>query len=569
MRSRTKSRPDRRWRSRADSSQLLAATLWLVDRLRRPLERMGVEFGPFRELLRVRLVLEMRTLPIGMELAAPGMREMALVLTLMLFWFIGLLSGVASLMESDPLIAVALPQAAFMGLLAFVLLGQYIQALVDPTDLGVFAHQPVSDATLYAVRIAHLFFHAGLAALAFAVGAEMLAPFGAHPLAGLLMTPLLTALATVTTVGSISLFFALVLRVFGPARYQRITLWLQIAIMTLMLGGGQAVAPLMRRAEALEPLLRPELGALFPPIHLMGLYRCALGELTAANLGLAALALGIPLLALWLTLRLASRYFIAGLSGAIELGQPARRTWERGRLARLGARWTRTRHERAGFDFTVALAAREPMFLRLVLPQVIGFQIMGVAFAAAAGDQGQGLLMFAIPMAASMVVVAAPTAYETAQFSKDAGARWLLHMAPVERHDELVRGGVKGLLTAGFGLSALVSVVLLTLVGGWTRLPHIALALELALLATLVFTALWTFAVPFARPAGRGGGQASRNPGLTLALMATVFALVGINVLLGLHWVATATALIAILPAIKWRAAALERIRQGVPLPPA
>src|SRR5262245_4827527 len=217
-------RPDP-WRPAAERSYLLRAVLWAADRLRRPIAAAGVDFPVFRECLRVKLLLELRSA----SRSGPSTGAAGLALGVVMFWFVGLLTGLVALLSRDAWNWIAVSQSVSMGFLGMLLLAQFASLLVDPSDIGVVSPHPVPDRTLFAARLAHVAAYVTLLATPFALGSMLLAVFGKPVLQVLLVFPLISLCSTLLTVGIVALLFALSLRIFGPARFQRVTLWIQIA----------------------------------------------------------------------------------------------------------------------------------------------------------------------------------------------------------------------------------------------------------------------------------------------------------------------------------------------------
>ncbi len=542
------------WRTQEEGSLLLGTVLWSVARLRWLITGFGLDYPLFRELLRVRVLLALR--PATTSSRAWGLA--GAVIAILMTWVVGLGTGLMALLSDDAGAWVVLSQSALMLLLTLLLFQHLAAILVDPTDIGVVAPHPVEDRTLFAVRVAEVAAFLLIFVLSFTAGNVLLAVFAKPPLAVLFVYPVLSLLCGATTLGLVALLFALCLRIVGPTHFQRVTLWVQILGGMLIFLGVQV--PRLVHVEQFELWLDELQGLrfLWPPFQYAEVFAFAsgarpteLGPLLAAGL--------VPPAALALTFWLASRYFVAGLQGTLSAPRP-RAAWERGGLAnllgRLGGR-LRSREERAGFEFTLALARREPHVLRAVLPQLLMFQVMSLS--AAFGLQRD--VGYFIPASAAFLFLALPNILLQSQGTPVLEAREMFASAPLESEAALLRGGVKALLLQWVGLPALVLFIVQLWVAGPGALPRSVLAFELSFAATLVFTRFFRLGVPFTQ-AIRVGSAGAANLGVIMVMGFGIAILVGLHVLLSLHPLALGAgiALLAPLLVVLWRGLSSLRI---------
>lgn len=499
--------PSSPWRAREEDGFLLRLVLRLAAGLRGPLVALGVDFPRFRELLRTRVVLTQRA---GGESAGPWAAAGA-ALALVMTWFSGLGLGLVALLTEDGGLWALVSLALLMFLLAVLLLQVLVAILVDPTDIGVVAPHPITDRTVFAVRLAEVGAYVLVVVAAFVAGAVLLPLFALPPLAVLAVYPLLAMLAGVVTLGLVTLLFALCLRAVGPTHFQRVSLWLQIGA-----GAGMFVVLYGSRIVPREQwgLWMEEYGwlrAFLPPFQYAELFAWASGARADFPRTEALGAVLFPAAALALTFWLASRYFVAGLQGT--LGASVRRAgWPSGLLVRLGARIA-SREEHAGYDFALALSRREPHLLRAVLPQLVMFQAMAIG-------SGFGLsrdLAFFIPFSSAFMLLVLPNLLLQAQSTSVPEARVLFVTAPLADEDAFLRGGVKALLAQWLGVPALVVLVIQLWAAGPGGLGRIALAFALVLVAALFFTRMFQLGLPFTRSI-RVGETGAANFGILLLM---------------------------------------------------
>src|SRR5687768_3070154 len=175
------------WATPEERSMLLATILWTTDRLRFLYAALGVDYPALRELLRARVLLGMRT-----TTSASGAWGMAgIVIAILMTWLAGMGTGIVALYSKDASVWIVLSQSVLGLLLAMLLFQHLAGVLVDPTDIGVVAPHPVSDRTVFAVRMSEVFAYLMIFVASFTAGNVMLAVFAKPPLAVLFVFPLL------------------------------------------------------------------------------------------------------------------------------------------------------------------------------------------------------------------------------------------------------------------------------------------------------------------------------------------------------------------------------------------
>ncbi len=542
------------WCTPEERTLFLRLVLWSVGRLRAPITAFGIDYPLFRELLRVRIVLGVR--PKDAKTSAWGVAGSALAI--LMAWFAGLATGLTALVQKDPGVWVVASQSLLMLLLALLLFQVLAGILVDPTDIGVVAAHPIRDRTVFAVRLAEVGLYVLVFVASFSAGSMMLAVFGQPPLAVLFVYPLLSLLAGATTLGLVALLFALCLRIVGPTHFQRVTLWAQI------LGGVAIFAALQLPRFFHDEQVRSWMDEIrwlrlaWPPFQYAEAFAFASGHAAEAELAAVLAAVLVPLLALWATFALASRYFVAGLQGTLSAPRP-RPAWPQGFVSALGRR-AAPGLERCGFDLAAALSRREPSFLRGVLPQLVMFQVMSLGM-------GLGLrrdVTLFIPMSAGFLFMGLPNVLTLSQGTPTPEARSLFASAPLADTGPLLRGGVKALLLQWLALPGLALLCMQLSVGGPAALPRIVLAFALTGVAVLTLTGSYRLYVPFTRAIRFGE---SKNLGLVVLSGFVMMLIVGLHAALALHPLATAAGVVLAAVVIRDRWRRLGRLRPLVDRP--
>lgn len=215
---------------------MIGLSLWCVARLRPILSLFGLRTDHVLAVLEARLTLDFRGHPLT---GRPTSAEIGPVLVVLAFWLAGIGSGVLALLAVDPFLWAAGTQTLYLFLFGVIVLLQYGNVLVDPTDIAVLAARPVAERTLFAARLIHVLVYGCVLGAAHAFFPVMLGCIGYRSVMPLLLVPIGLALTSVTAVGAIGLLYAGTLRLFGPRSFQRATFWIQIGTMALLLGGAQ------------------------------------------------------------------------------------------------------------------------------------------------------------------------------------------------------------------------------------------------------------------------------------------------------------------------------------------
>lgn len=548
--SRRSRRPGDPWRGREEDALLLRSVLGFAAVFAGPLRGLGIDYPVFREVLRVRLTLDRRP---G-ESSANPFGTAAAALGVVLAWFAGVMTGLVALLSESTELWLVLSQGTLFLLLGFTLLQSLLGILVDPTDVRVLAAHPVPDRTFFAARLVQLFANTFVLAAAFTLGNMLLACIHKPLLPVLILCPMLALSCTLTALGAVALLVAVLLRVAGPERFQRVVLWVQITCAAGLAGGIQilprALGPGLWRALVTST---SDWKLLLFPFASARVFATASGTAAFSPLALVVL-LVLPAAALVFTLRLASRHYLAGLQGTLEGNGQGSGRWSGRAWSRVAACFSRSPAQRLGFDFARALSRREGHVLRGALPQFFSMQGMAVAVCLRHGDDFMGA-GYVSSLSAGLLALVLPNVLQLCQSTPTPEASWLFAAAPLgeEAEAEIMRGSLKGLFVLWYGLGTSVVILVQLLLLGPIRLPLILLALELSLVLALVFARRHDLGVPFCRPV-QAGHMASA--GLMMGVFLGLFLLTGTHWLLSHWWILHLVSLV-LLPFVivrQWRA---------------
>lgn len=524
------------WKRRERLPLLAQVSLRVARALRAPLIALGVEHDKFLAILSNRLWLE--TNPLEKSSGGFGAPAAALALSGVFISLSGLIPGVVALATRDVRLWLSVGLGLWGYLALLLTLGHFATLLVDSADIAVLAGLPVRDRTVLAARIAHIAIYALVLTVCAALLPIALACIVFPAWAVLIVYPLGAVMVTVLVIASVAVLFGACLRLFGVARFERATLWLQVSGSALPLLVTQGAIPWLRRNETAELWLANDgVRALLPPLQFEALFRALTGAGERADLWIAAAGIALPFAVLALALALVRGRYVAalldkGASGASGSGFQA--SW----LQRLGLARCSDSTARAVYGWTWALVRRERSFVRGVAPQSMLFVTMTVMFVLLPSRDAGAFDPSLAPFALYSFSAVMATACIAAEMSENSAASPALSSLPFSAPRSVLEGVAKALIV-GVGAPLIVGAGLLVavLVGpsGW-------LEIALACCATLWFATVLARRmirdIPFRR-APAAMPHADQMAWL-IGVMLPMGLLMGLHALLRLHPLAAA-----------------------------
>jgi hypothetical protein len=547
------------WNERPTRSFLVPIVMRAADLVRAPLAAVGIDYPRFRLLLEMRLELDER----GTGERPSGFAGWGMVILVGFTWFTGIFVGLAALAKLPPELWMAIVAAHTMGMVAFVIVTTYVAMLVDTTDIAVLAPRPVPDRTLFAARLAHAAVYTTLVATACAFWPIALGWISYPTWSVLIGVPIVVVLSATTSLGFVALLFAAALRVFGATQFQRVAFCAQIGAAVSLMGGMQMALPLIQGKASLAWIQGDSWSRiLLPPLEQGGLYGLLLGR-AGANVALAVAAILVPFASLVLATALASNHFVAGLQGEIVRATTLDPRWRTSFFNRIGALCTRSRDERAGFDFVLANSRRDKVFLRAGLPMLMGFAVMGVAQSIAVPRHEMGNLSVLLVFPLYLLLIGTAGLIESMRLGENPEAAWVLRITPIESLKRFTVGGVKALLLGTLAPTFLALSAMIVALHGAAAALDVLLALALVAAASLAVVPWFRLRVPFSKTP-KVGEMDARNFGVTVGLGLAMGGLVGFHAVARLHPVTVAVAgiLAAVATVVFWRR--LHRIGEPV-----
>lgn len=348
---------------------------------------------------------------------------------------------------------------AFVGLVVSVLvtattlLVEFNEVVLDPRDLDIIGHRPVSPRTYAAARFANLLFYVALMYLALNIF-PLIVGAGLKD-AGLWYAPAYLVASLAATVATVAMVIV-ILSLGGMSDQlepvKEVLAWTQI-ILVLVVGYG-AQLKFRNNGHALE------VWAAFPPpwvAYLPPTWLARFVERAAVSPDLVTLGIGLALAAGSILCGGLVVWRIAQLYRRMQPVTSSRklRPMPLGRIGGLAGGImgivARSRAERVGFWLCRTLLRREmDLKMRCLLPMnlAVAVVILGLATGQFADPLRAGELQrIVLPiLAVYLVALAVPPILFNLTFSRDSEAWWALGTAPLERPAGLARGMAKAVM---------------------------------------------------------------------------------------------------------------------------
>jgi ABC-2 type transport system permease protein len=431
-----------------------------------------------------------------------------------------------------------------MVLVGMALVSDFSSVLLDSSDNAIILPRPVSSRTLLIARLVHIGLYLSLmatASAAFSVGVVAVMAGGLVAVAfyGLVL------LATLLVVFLTSLLYLGLMQFLSEEKLRSAITALQIVIAIVFYAGYQILPRLinfsaMSRAEA-----SPVQGwyYLLPPVWLGGTMELLVYRITdATHFVLLALAVSVPFLGLWLTIRYLAPLYnrriatldtenrsvspALSLTGTIEKSATPSRPF----ADRLADWLTRSPGERAGFGLTWRTMLRDRQFKLKAYPGIgymlVMFVVTGWRMDLSADSLSQSswvpvlfLYLGGLALTGSMALI---------WYSELAPAAWVYLAAPLAKPGEVVLGAIKAVLLQFFLPVQLIVSAILLWWGGWSLADDVLLGLFINILVALLIATTNGYRLPFSLPIAQVGKGGNVTRGLLLLL--------GIGLLGLTHW---------------------------------
>ncbi len=341
-------------------------------------QKLGADPVQLRAILDVRLKLDDRKpVNFGRQRQHKKARRFSLVLGMFISFITGLVYIFPLLMMENRLTALWTFFTMFLFLLSFTLISDFSTVLIDTRDKYVVLPRPVSDRTLFLSRVLHIFIYLFRIVLPMSLpGWIVLGLMDGWKAAVFFPLPLL--LLVFTALFIVMAVYLLMLRAASAEKFKELLSYFQIAFSVVIFGTYYLVPRAMDAASMQRFNVGQFAWAQFtPPYWLAATFSwvsiVAPGVRSVQTFGLLAVAL--PVLLVWITVRYLAPQFAARLGGldAIESGET--NTAQRRQIQKSGkwyqrlAQMLNTRPEaQAGFIMTWIQTARSRTFKMKVYP---------------------------------------------------------------------------------------------------------------------------------------------------------------------------------------------------------
>jgi ABC-2 type transport system permease protein len=419
----------------------------------------------------------------------------------------------------DPWVGLFWTFTAVMALVTLTLMTEHASTLCETQDLQVLGPLPVDGRTILAARLAHL-----LIFFILLVGSLGLPPLIVGTVRfGIAFAPaflLALLLGTATCMGLALLSLVAALRFVAAHRVRTLLLLLQV------LGGAggilawQLVPRQLGQASTRGTDLDTIWPWLLPPAHSAAFVQLVSGAANPPPIGLALLAIGIPIVLMLAIAQSATRFQERLLAMAsAERGHaipPHRRLWRDLLL--------RDRDAVLGYDFTAAMSARDRQFRMRAWPPLAMGWIMA-AWYVLQSDRTAARVSPAIAcIALYMVALVAPQVLLLARFSDDWPARDVFRTNPLQRPGQAVAGSLLALALRFTVPATLVTSIVVLLIGGLAIWPDVLFSLLVVAAMQLLAVRATDRRLPFCEKFRAGAVEGSLTRGLLLMLAAGLLA---------------------------------------------
>ena len=411
-------------------------------------------------------------------------------------------------------------------LLASVIVVEFQEVVLDPDDLSILGHRPVSPRTYAAAKFVNLLFYFVLMYLAFALF-PMVVGAGLRD-AGPWYLP---AYLLASFSSSAILLVAIVAVLSAPGQSEklmglrRLLSWAQIVSILLVFYGGQLVLRDGTAAVQVWGAFPPEWIRYLPTTWLARFVERAAATPDGAVLAWAAILIGVTVLVCSLGFLRLSRLYSA--MQPVEAAMSRVRPMAASRIGSLAGWFGRTREERVGYRLCLMFLRRDAG-LAVRCAMTFNLAVVALVVGVVHGPFGNPFRTIDIVegaftvMAVFAIPAAVPFLVHNLTYSRDSAGGWLLHVAPVADPLGLVLGSVK----AVYVWMALPLCVVLGAASALVWRDPLAGVLHAALAAgwtwAMFLASLWLVARawPFSLPRARGSSLAM--PPLPLFALGTM-----------------------------------------------
>ncbi|OXM13667.1 hypothetical protein [Paenibacillus herberti] len=557
------------------------AALRLLDRFSGMLTRSGYDYPALRIILQAKLTMDRRR-PSGLLSTFGGRNKVeenpdrnAFFSSLWVYALVSVFTlPLLVITPGTPLFGMSLVFSVQIFLLSALLMSDFSAVMLDTRDLAILGSKPVPSGTRGLAKLLHIAIY-----LFWIVSTLTLLPliavlFVHGPLGFLIYLVeiwLMTALLVSMTAGA----YYLVLRFWDGEKLKDMINYVQIVLATVMAVGYQVAIRLIDFSLLEQSFQTRWWWALVPPVWFAAPFELLKGRESGGLYGIAFLALIVPLLALFIYIRMLPAFErqvqkLAQKDG--ESKRPVRygRKLKRGGMASLTAAQRRPFHvwladrllhdplERGLVQFAGTIFSREREFKLKVYPGLVFSGVLPI-FSLIPALQSEGFRLSGLSPVFGLALygggLCVPVLLAMLPFSSRYKAAWVYHTAPGLQEDKLHRAAVTAALLKLFLPLYSVMAIVFLIVFNFGFLPHLAAITFALMIFTVIGYRVFPRSLPFSKPYPTG--NSGTGNGYVFLLMFILALIVGvhlvINFLAGVTWVWVYAATLAILNYFVWK----------------
>ncbi|SDS31422.1 hypothetical protein SAMN05444162_1209 [Paenibacillaceae bacterium GAS479] len=599
------------------------AALRVLDRFSGMLTRSGYDYPALRIILQAKLTMDRRR-PSGLLSTFGGRKKAeenpnrnAFFSSLWVYALVSVFTlPLLVITPETPLFGMSLVFSMQMFLLSALLMSDFSAVMLDTRDLAILGSKPVPSGTRGLAKLLHIAIY-----LFWIVSTLTLLPliavlFVHGPLGFLIYLVeilLMTALLVSMTAGA----YYLVLRFWDGEKLKDMINYVQIILATVMAVGYQVAIRLIDFSLLEQSFQTRWWWVLVPPVWFAAPFELLTGRESGGLYGIVLLALIVPLLALFIYIRMLPAFErqvqkLAQKDGESKLpvrygrkhkrdGMPSRagahgqgqkqvqvqkqvqekrskgalpsgsadevHSQKRGLQVRwkrrplhvwLGDRLLHDPLERGLVQFAGTIFSREREFKLKVYPGLV-FSVIFPILALTPALQNEGFRLSGLSPALGMTLYGAglcvPMLLAMISFSNRYKAAWIFHTAPDLQENKLHRAAVTAALLKLFLPLYSVMVIMFLIVFKFGFLPHLAAITFALMIYTVIGYRVFPRSLPFSKPYPTG--NSGTGNGYVFLLMFILSVIAGVHLLVyslaGADWIWVYAAILAIINYFVWK----------------
>lgn len=450
-------------------------------------KNMGADPEQLRALLEVKLKLDdRRPVNFGRNRESKKNRRFSIGLSMFLSFITGLLYIFPLIFFQDRMLGLSSYFTVFLFLLTFTLITDFSSILIDTRDRYIVLPRPVNDRTLLLSRLLHIFAYLFRIVLPMAIPGWVTIGLLSGWTAALWF-PIPVLLLVLTALFLVMGVYLLILRLASAQRFKDILGYFQIAF-SVIIFAFYYLAPRAMSREQFTGLKLSDFGWIkyFPSYWLASTWSWIhFRAVPAGTIYYSLLAIAVPIIALWVTIRFFAPQFTTKLGGldAVDAAPSTGKATRGGRSHQVLAGLVNRRAEaQAGFILAWLQTARSRTFKLKIYPM---FAYIPIYFLYILLQSGEPLRQvwaalpatktyFVLLYMSSVVMVQALSLVTTSEQYK---AAWVYYATPLQEPGAIMAGAFKAMWIKYFLPFFITIAVFVLVVWGPMVFPDIVLAM--------------------------------------------------------------------------------------------